>query len=49
MFPLEVKEATAGELKGELRLGKKLDFNKRALYQFQLTATVMISSLKDVF
>ncbi len=39
MFPIEVQENTAGLLKGELRLGQKLDFNKRSLYQFRLTAS----------
>jgi hypothetical protein len=42
VFPIDVKEATAGLLKAEMRLGKKLDYNKRSLYQFMLTASVSV-------
>ncbi|XP_021944400.1 cadherin-87A [Folsomia candida] len=39
IFPVVVQETTAGLLKGEVRLGQALDFNKRSLYQFKLTAS----------
>ncbi|CAL8113890.1 unnamed protein product [Orchesella dallaii] len=39
VFHIDVKEATAGVLRGEMRLAKKLDYNKRSMYQFVLSAS----------
>lgn len=40
VFHIEMKEATAGVLHAEMRLAKKLDYNKRSMYQFVLSASV---------
>ncbi|CAG7728421.1 unnamed protein product [Allacma fusca] len=39
VFPVEIKESTAGHLRAEIRLAMKLDYKKRSLYRFTLSST----------